>query len=272
MLLKGAAPRYAAIALCAAGVLLTAGAPAYAQSDEATVTVSGGIDFVNQYMFRGIRQNSTGMATWPFIDLGVSGGGLKNVTLNVGTWNSAHSKPSGLYETDFYGTLGVALGGGAALSTTNTSYTSPNDSFTHVKEIAVKMAFDDSAALGRGALKPYALVAFELGAEPGRYQADGGEHGGRYLELGMAPGVSGSKASLAIPVKVGLSVGDYYELDGEDNAFGFFSIGGIVTVPMGAHLNVHGGAEFQALGETTKAFNGDEGTQGIASIGIGFSF
>jgi hypothetical protein len=271
MSLKGAATRYAAIALCAAGMLVGAGAPAQAQSDP-NVAVTGGIDFVNQYMFRGIRQNSSGMATWPYFDVGVSGGGLKSVSLNVGTWNSAHSSPSGLYETDFYGTVGVALGGGATLGTTYTSYTSPNDSFTHVKEIAVKLALDDSGYLGRGALKPYALVAFELGTDPGTHQADGGLKGGRYLELGVAPGVAGSKVSLAVPMKVGMSVGNYYELDGQDNAFGFFSVAGILTVPMGEHWNVHGGGEFQALGETTKALNGGEGTQGIASFGIGFSY
>jgi len=36
------------------------------------LSLSGGIDFLNQYMFRGIRQNSTGFATWPWADLGVA--------------------------------------------------------------------------------------------------------------------------------------------------------------------------------------------------------
>ena len=263
----------------AALLLAGAAAPAAAQDAPAAkpaVTITGGIDFVNQYMFRGIRQNAEGVATWPFFDLGIAAfegdGGLKTVGINVGTWNSAHSDPSGLYETDFYGTVNLGFGGGVTLGSTYTSYTSPNDSFTHVKELGFKLALDDSAYLGGGALKPYALFAFELGTEPGRYQADGGLEGGRYLELGIAPGVSGSRASLAVPVKVGLSVGNYYELDGVDNKFGFFSIGGIVTVPLGAHWNVHGGGEFQALGDTTKAFNGGEGKQGIGLFGVGFTY
>jgi uncharacterized protein (TIGR02001 family) len=262
--------------MVAIGLLTALAAPAMAQDAPPTVTMSAGIDLTNQYMFRGIRQHSSGIATWPFFDLGIGAfegeGRLKSVGLNVGTWNSAHSKPSGWYESDVYATVGLGFGGGVALASTYTSYTSPNDSFTHVKEILFKLALDDSEALGSAALKPYGLLAFELATEPGRYQADGGLEAGRYLELGIAPGVSGSKASLTFPVKVGLSVGNYYELDGVDNRFGFFSVGGLATVPVGSHFNVHGGLEFQALGDTTKALNAGDGSQIVGSFGIGVSY
>jgi hypothetical protein len=262
--------------MVAIGLLTALAAPAMAQDAPPTVTMSAGIDLTNQYMFRGIRQHSSGIATWPFFDLGIGAfegeGRLKSVGINVGTWNSAHSKPSGWYESDVYATVGFGFGGGFALASTYTSYTSPNDSFTHVKEILFKLALDDSEALGPAALKPYGLLAFELATEPGRYQADGGLEGGRYLELGIAPGVSGSKASLTFPVKVGLSVGNYYELDGVDNKFGFFSVGGLATVPVGSHFNVHGGLEFQALGDTTTALNAGDGSQIVGSFGIGVSY
>ena len=95
-----------------------------------------------------------------------------------------------------------------------------------------KLAFDDSGYLGGAAVKPYVAIAREFGDA----QADGGAEAGTYLELGIAPGYSGAAASVAVPVKVGLSVGDYYEnpLTGEDDKFGYFSIGGMVTVPLGA--------------------------------------
>jgi hypothetical protein len=270
--------------MVAIGLLTALAAPAMAQDAPPTVTMSAGIDLTNQYMFRGIRQHSSGIATWPFFDLGIGAfegeGRLKSVGINVGTWNSAHSKPSGWYESDVYATVGLGFGGGVTLASTYTSYTSPNDSFTHVKEILFKLALDDSEALGSAALKPYGLVAFELATEPNRYQADGGFEGGRYLELGIAPGISGSRASLTIPVKLGLSVGNYYELNVGtpevpvfvDNKFGFFSVGGMATVPVGSHFNVHGGVEFQALGDTTKALNDGDGSQVIGSFGIGLSY
>ncbi len=55
----------------------------------------------------------------------------------------------------------------SSLGTTYTAYTSPNNMFSTVKEIAFKLGVDDSAYLGRGALKPYALVAFELDTAAG---------------------------------------------------------------------------------------------------------
>jgi hypothetical protein len=127
------------------------------------LSLSGGIDFLNQYMFRGIRQNSTGFATWPWADLGIAAysgdGGLKSVGVNVGIWNSLHTGDTGTdgpstklwYESDFYATLGLGFGGGVSFATTYTAYTSPNNTFSTVKEIMFKLAVDDSAYLGKGA-------------------------------------------------------------------------------------------------------------------------
>jgi hypothetical protein len=265
-----------------AALMAVTAAPAAAQDppddDKKIYTVTGGLDFVSTYMFRGIRQNSDGIAIWPYVDLGLGAysgdGSLKSVAVNVGMWNSAHTDPGSWYEADYYATVGFGLPGGTALGVTYTSYTSPDDLFTHVKELAFKFTVDDSGAFGRGSMKPYALFAFEMGTDEHTGQADAGLGAGKYLELGIAPGYSATKASLAIPVKLGLSMGDYYEHPetGEDSTFGYFSIGAIVTVPIGAHFNIHGGGEFQALGDTTEYFNGGESTKGIGSIGLGFSF
>jgi hypothetical protein len=275
--------RFGIAGLSALGLFAASAAPASAQDTPPAVVVTGGLDFVNQYNFRGIRQNSDGVSIWPYVDFGFTpfrgDGGLKSVGINIGSWNASNSQINTAdfgtgnkwYESDVYATVGFGFSQ-SAVAFTYTSYTSPADLFTHVKELAVKLSYDDSAALGAAALKPYALLAFELATEPGRFQADGGLEAGRYLELGVAPGIAGSRASLAIPVKVGLSVGNYYELNGVDNKFGYFSIAGLATVPMGSHFNLHGGVEFQALGDTTKALNGDDGSQAIGSFGVGFAF
>jgi hypothetical protein len=264
---------------------------AWAQGDP-PVVVAGGLDFTNQYNFRGIRQNTEGMSIWPYVDVGIplfSGdGSLKAVTLNLGTWNAFHTQIDDFtnldgevtsnkwYESDLYATLGLGFGP-SVLSFNYTSYTSPANLFNHVKELGIKFAYDDSGALGRGALKPYALVAFELDNSG---QADAGSQKGTYVELGVAPGYAGSRASIAFPIKVGLSANDYYEFaTGEDSKFGYFSVAGVVTVPLGAHFNIHGGGELQTFGGNVKDYNsfGDDasdpsGAAGIASIGIGFSF
>ncbi len=270
------------VALCA-GLLGVFATPAAAQ-----VAVTGGMDFTNQYMFRGIRQNYAGMSMQPFVDVGGSvfsgDGGLKSVGVNIGSWNAFNTNQidgfddeDKWYESDFYAALAFGFSK-ATLGFTYTAYTSPAEEtlyFSTIHELAVKVSVDDSGSLGKAALKPYALMAFEL-TEDG--QADIGAEKGVYLELGVAPGYSGSKASVAFPIKVGLSLKDYYEFGlGEDSKFGFFSAAAIVTVPISSHWNVHGGAEVQAFGENTKLVNafGDSGDRkgaGIVSIGIGFSY
>jgi hypothetical protein len=189
----------------------TSASPSPDDPNPGALTMSGGIDFVNQYMFRGIRQNSTGIAIWPWGDLGIAAysgdGRLKSVGINIGTWNSLNTGDTGTdgpsgklwYEGDFYTTLGLGFGGGVSVLTTYTAYTSPNNTFSTAKELMFKLAVDDSAYLGTRAVKPYAIVAREMDTAPGLGQADGGEHAGTYLELGIAPGYAGSKASVAVP-------------------------------------------------------------------------
>ena len=292
--------RRSALAVVAAvSVIVVISAPAFAQEaakdpNPGAMTVTGSLDFLNQYMFRGIRQNSSGIAVWPAIDLGLAAfsgeGGLKSVGINFGTWNSLHTGdtgqdgPSGKlwYESDFYAALGFGFGGGTSFTTTYTAYTSPNNGFTTVKEIMFKLAVDDSSKLGKGAVKPYIAIAQEFDTDVARGQADAGENAGTYLELGVAPGYAASKAGIAFPIKVGMSLSNYYELAGEDNKFGFFSIAGIATIPLGGTTNfgswnIHGGVEYQRLGDTTAAFNLDDDglpkkNQVIGSIGFGFSY
>jgi hypothetical protein len=293
--------------LAVPALMMVTAVPAAAQAADpnpGNVTILGNNDFTNAYMFRGIRQDDTRVIIQPAFDLGLAlfsgDGGLKSVGLNFGTWNSLHTGDTGYdsdvtgfgcacgkiwYESDFYATLGLGFGGGTALSGTYTAYNSPNSGFSTVKEFSVKLAVDDSGVLGKAALKPYALVAFEFDTVPGVGQADGGLNAGRYLEVGIAPGWSGANAGIAFPIKVGLSLQDYYEINEGtarnpsfvDNKFGFLSAAGIVTIPLGGTTsfgawNVHGGVEVQALGDTTKVFNNGDAQKVIGSVGFGFTY
>jgi len=273
------------ISLICGAALLGASAPAAAQDSPngGAVTVTGGIDFLNAYYFRGIPQDESGVIMWPYVDLGFAlysgDGGLKSVGINAGVWNSLHTGDAGLdgpteklwYESDFYTTLGLGFGGGTSLGITYTAYNSPNGLFSTVKELAFKFAVDDSGYLGGASVKPYVLIARELGD----VQADGGLEAGTYLELGIAPGYSMPRVSFSVPVKVGLSLSDYYEgLDG-DEKFGFFSIGGTATVPFTSAptkfgtWNIHGGVEYLRLGDRNQAL-GENNV--VGSVGIGFSY
>jgi hypothetical protein len=266
---------------------------AVAQSPTAPATrgevkVTAGVEFLNAYFFRGLRQDDTGLVTWPHLGLGLGvydgTGAVKIVSLNAGSRNSLHTGvagsdgPSGepWYESDMLATVNLGLAGGVTVATTFTRYASPNDMFTTVKEVSFGLAMNDRATLGRVAVRPYALLAFELDTKPGIGQADGGLDAGKYLELGAASSFATGTFDVAFPVKLGLSLGGYYELAGEDHTFGYSSVASIVTVPFGSGSklgawNVHGGMELQLLGDMAKALNNGDGSEVIGSIGIGWS-
>jgi hypothetical protein len=264
-------------------VVLVLGATAGSASAQRPV-FNGAVDFPTVYFFRGIRQEADPkFTTFVAGDLGIpvladGSGALKTATINVGTWNafltgsSGSDRPntSAFYESDLY--AGATLGFGAiSLTPMFTAYTSPNDVFTTVKEISFKVAHASKTA-------PYALVAFEIGGD-GSGQADGGSELGTYLELGVGPSwpIADGKATVAVPIKLGLSLKDYYELNGEDQKFGYLAGGVLFTVPLsGGKWNVHAGVDLYALGDATGAANGDgDGPRkswAIASGGIGFTF
>src|SRR5258705_11472185 len=208
--------------------------------------LTGAFDFANAYMFRGLRQDDTRVIMWPSADASVDlysgNGGVKNVALHIGSGNSLHTGVTGLqgpsgklwYESDFYSTLNLGLAGGLTVGSTYTAYTSPNNSFSTVKELSFRLGVNDSNAPAGLVLNPYGLVAFELDTGPAFGQADGGLKGGTYLELGVAPGLAEGRLSIAVPIKVGLSLANYYELAGVDHTFGYLSLGANASIPLGS--------------------------------------
>ena len=77
-----------------------------------------------------------------------------------------------------------------------------------------------------------------------------------------------------MPIKIGLTLHDYYELGNRDNRFGFASVGGFVTVPLrgastAGRWSLRAGIEVQRLGETPRVFNGGDRSQAAATVGIG---
>lgn len=240
------------------------------------VTVTAGMDFPTAYLFRGIFQEDSGFIGQPFVDVGIAA--APNVTINAGLWNSFHSGPSGSdhedrnawYELDYYASATFLVGKwkpGALY----TAYSSPNDAFSTTHELALVLAYDDSA--NTVPLNPKAVLAFELEG-----QADGGSSKGTYLELGVRPVFTVAPhdrypLTLAVPAKMGLSLNDYYEGPNGSDGFGYFDLGGILSVPL-AFMNgkttweIHGGVDIFWLGENLKAFNGGDGVKAVGVIGF----
>lgn len=287
MMLSMRCARRVGVTCLVLGMLTVGASPAAAQDDNpnsGAISFSGGIDFLNAYFFRGIPQDDTGVVMWPYGELGFNlyegEGGLAGASLAVGTWNSLHTGnagsdgPSGelWYESDFYTSLGLDFAGGAGFGLTYTAYTSPNSTFGTVKELSFSFSYDDSEALGAAALSPYVTIAQELDG-----QADGGSNEGTYLELGVSPGYQAAQVGLSVPIKLGFSLSDYYEGVDGDEKFGFFSIGGVVSVPLTkaptqfGSWEFHAGIEFLSLGNFNEAIYGDSSAV-IGSLGIGLSY
>lgn len=254
-----------------------------ASHNRGALTFSGGIDAAAVHYFRGIRQERDPKFTaQPFGELriGLSDqAGARRLAVTVGVWNSLQTGSSGLdgpsaglhYEEDFYATLSLAAGRGLELATAFEANTSPNSMFETRKEVRLGVSQTSW-------LHPSALVAQELSDEG---QADEGNSKGTYLELGAGPGwaLMAGGPTVKFPVRAGLSLKDYYEGRSGDERFGFFEVGGRLAIPLRfperfGSWNLHGGASWLLLGDSTKARNIDRdgnitGREILWTFGVG---
>lgn len=254
-------------------------APALAQTgsraNAGALRLSGGLDLPSVYLFRGIvQEREPGLTVTPWADLSWS---TRAVRVHLGTWHALLSGSSGLdgptgrlhYEERFSAGAAVPLPGGVLVDATYTGYSSPGAMFEGRHELAVRID-------PRRWFNTYALVAFELDGA-----ADGADRGtGTYVELGATPDVPLGlwHGRLAVPVRLGVSAKDYYQRFGrDDRAFGFFSTGALVTIPLGqggptGSWDLHGGIDLYLLGDTPRSMNRGERQQAVGHVGLSLRY
>lgn len=276
------------LGILAAALIAT---PAAAQAPAATkkVTVVAGADFplLTGYVFRGIVQEfNPKVTTQPFVDVGVAVS--DKVSVNFGTWNSFHSGSNSeppydgpFYESDLYGSV-TFVSGKWKPGLLYTLYTSPNGGYKGVgpsgsigvSELAGFVSFDDSAS--KVPMSPKFVLAFELTDT----QADFGEHKGVYFEAGVSPAVKttgDTPVTFSVPIKLGLSLKDYFEAGGEDNTFGYFQFGGKASVPLSfiksGSWEAHAGVDIFVFGTNRKPQqDGDDEPKSVKPVlNFGFS-
>lgn len=279
--------------LMLAGCLLATPA-VWAGKNEGRISLSAGNDFATAYYFRGILQEKEGVIAQPYADatfnLYDGGQGFNSLGVTLGIWNSFHEKQTGAagdpkswYEADLYGSVAIGFLGVLELSPIYTAYTSPNGAFNDVHELAWNLSLDDSKFLGPFALSPYVLVAFEIDG-----QADGGSHEGVYLELGIEPGFTlgeGGAYPIAVsfPIKAGLSLKDYYEMQRpdltySDETFGYFDGGIAVSIPLAfipdsfGSWSLSAAGHFLVLGDHLEAINGGDNFEAIGIFGLSLAY
>ena len=242
-----------AVALLAGTLLGTTaraeeGATAPDEPNTGALTLTFDNSFTTAYMFRGILNERDGLIWQPSIDLSLNvfeseDGVVRSVDLGFGTWASVHSEdtgsagggPDAMYEADYYPSVSVSWVGGVTSAVAYYFFTSPNNAFLTVEELTVDLSYDDSELLGAFAMSPTATFAFET------HRSSLGTGRGVSLELGVEPGAevklptpSGDKypISVTFPVKLGLSLDDYYKDGSENDAFGYARMGLHASVPL----------------------------------------
>lgn len=257
-----------------------------------TLLVGADVPLLGGYFFRGIQQEFDPKLTiQPYVDFGYALS--DSATLNIGTWNSFHTGSNSdsfddgglnapFYESDFYASV-TFVAGKTKPGVLFTSYTSPDDAFKTVNELALFVTFDDSAS--SVPLSPKLLVAFELGDN----QADSGHlfggDKGTYFEASVGPTFKSSEDSpvtFTVPIKLGMSLNNYYEFfnedgDLDDSKFGYFQFGVKAGIPLSGitmgSWEFHGGIDFLVFPEDRKVFQegDDEGKSFKPVLNFGFS-
>lgn len=238
-------------------------APQAAPEADRKVTGVAGVDFPfgGGYFFRGYRQEAEPAFTMqPFVDVAIPG---ESVSFNVGSWNSIHTgslsdADASFYESDLY--VAATVG---KIKATYTGYFYPQIDSATIHELMLSTTIAH-------ALNPSIAVAFEFS------KASGADKG-IYAEFGLAPAVpmgDDAPVSITIPIKIGLSLKDYYYTDSGGNApLGYLSGGLTLGKSIGDKLEVHGGVTVYGMtSESTKLLNNGDAAAVVASFGLSTSF
>jgi hypothetical protein len=252
-----------------------------------------GADWASAYYFRGIvNEQNGGNNVQPWGEIGFrlleNMGPLTSLHLGAGFWNNWHygggtvvepSDPKWWYEADVYVKLSTTWWEVLTAGVTYTYYTSPNDSFTSYADVGLFANLNDSKWLGAFALNPSIIFAFETKGEA--LSADGKK--GIYMGLSMAPGYtffedSKFPVNISLPMTFGFSVKDYYTVNGQNQTFGYFSGGPLITLPLKFIPSSFGswalkaGVQFLALNSNLKTVNFNSSFVPIGNVGLSLTY
>jgi hypothetical protein len=252
-----------------------------------------GADWASAYYFRGIvSEQNGGNNVQPYAEIGFklldNVGPLTSLVIAPGIWNNWHygggtvvapSDPKFWFEADLYIKLTATWWEVLSTSVTYTYYTSPNDSFASYADVGLSFSLADSKWLGAFALNPSILFAFETKGEA--LAADGKK--GIYMGIGLAPGYtffenSSFPVNISVPLTFGFSLKDYYTVNGQNQTFGYFSGGPLITMPLKFIPSTFGswalkaGVQFLVLNSNLSTVNGNNNFVPIGSVGLSLTY
>lgn len=236
--------------LLSAALLAALTVPSYAMAQDAVDPNTGafafGVDlnWTTSYFFRGYNQEDTGLILQPnvFTTFNAVSSDEVTVDLKLGSWNSIHSEQTGddadiWFENDVYA-LATVGAYGFNFNVGYTIYTYPGGALETVHELGISTSYNDAKIWEDAGLKGFALnptLGWYFEVDDGNGEED------QYIELGLYPsysidrddmGVVG-KGSVTFPMILGMSPDGYYlDGDGENDFFGYYSIGATLSVPL----------------------------------------
>lgn len=253
---------------------------------ESCITGDLGINVVSQYVSRGVIFENQAAIIQPYADLYFrlyqGEGFINKVSLNLGIWNSFHSRHTdhgiasgggesstpAWYEFDF--TAGVAVTFAKNFTFTPSYYTflSPNDGFSTFQGLNLALGYDTTDLIGFN-LAPKVQVLFELENKAGT-----GAEEGVYYEVGIAPAFPVGPVVISVPITAGFGSNDFYgSVDSKgnihDEGFGYVSAGVNVAYTMKFIPECYGawtvtvGYTYYRLGDGTSDFNTQERGGGV---------
>ena len=225
--------------------LLLAGTPApettplVEELKKSAITGDLGVNFVSQYVLRGLIYENQGVIAQPYLNLYFKlyeGEGFVNkVSLIAGVWASLHSRHTDAspgstvpawFEFDYTPGVAVTFAKNFTLTSSFFSYTSPNGAFDTFYGANFQLGYDDTDLLGAFALHPRVVYLRELEGKAGS-----GSSEGNYYEVGIAPVLPAcGPVTISLPLTAGFGSHQFYA---DNTGFGFFSGGINAAIALG---------------------------------------
>ncbi len=252
---------------------------------ESCITGDLGVNEVTQYVSRGLIFENQGAITQPYADLYIrlyqGTGFIDKVTVNLGIWDSFHSRHTDAgavtgtpgvsssrfwYESDITAGVSVTFLKNFTITPSYYTFLSPNEGFSQYQGLNLKLAYDDTDLLHDFALHPEVTVMWEIDGKAGT----GGSRG-VYYEVGIAPGHAITKdLTFTLPVTAGFGSHNFYgRVDESGNTttqdnFGYLSVGANLSYALSfipkcyGAWTVNAGATYYYLGNVLANFNSPE--------------
>ena len=251
--------------------------------DVSPLSLGLGVNVSNSYFFRGVGAAQDTVVLNPTVNLGYNvfndpNGFVTSFGLQGSTWAVFSKDGNESGSTEYW--YEASVGGGANVTLSNlvnvavnyNVYSSPNDSFETVQEVATTATFFDKSFWNGNKLtsnlanfsgfNPYVTYAYEL-------EGTRGVNEGQYVEVGVTPGVSVSdNVTVNFPARVGLGLDGYYGDSGLQ--FGYVGFGPQVVVPIATDVYFTGGVEALYRDEALQTLDGGSEWEFVGKVGVAF--